>query len=222
MTDRLVAILEKAWIAALAPVVVALWDSVLFWRIFALVGWTIIAVAWYQREWVLSLILRPQYREHDTEVFLESENIFSEEDWRQLYFQLSVNRRYDRELFHKILFYREFFDAEQNKYLLPQLRKASDRFLCSLDHLTDFIPMHFCPDPRWLDEGSFEPWLREQYTDENSNKKYCGFLEELDELATQVDERRREYERVVSRLLPHARHLARQALENTVPDEEQS
>ena len=204
MTNKVLSILEKAWFVALVPLIAGLWDSLWWLRIFVLLLCTIIVVAWWKREWLLSLALRPQYRERDKTVFVESEKIFSLQDWRDFEYCLLMRRGYDAEDAQSMREYIEFLDAAENRYLLAPLRSSSDALVAAMDKLDDFVALHFFLER----DGSFrfEPGLK-MISSGETLKAYYRLFDQMKELALSTDRCRAEYQQTVNRRIPEARAL---------------
>ncbi len=204
MTEKVFGILKEAWFVALAPFMAGWWDSLSFWRILALVGWTIIVVAWYKREWLLSLVLRPQYRERDMTVFVESEKIFSLQDWRDFEYCLVILRGYDKGHTHSMRKYIEFLDAAENRYSLTPLRRSSDALVAVMDELSEFVALNFFPE----EDGSFrfQPGLK-MISSEQSLEAYYGLFDQMKNLVWEIRKCRNEYQETVDRWIPEARAL---------------
>jgi len=216
MTEKLFGILKEAWFVALAPFMAGWWDSLSFWRILALVGWTVIVVAWYKREWLLSLWLRPEYREHDINIFAESNKLMTERDLFWYLFRLGNDHHFRDDQYDRVRNFLWFFKEQGNQYLLSRLASSSSKLIHALHKLAGFTEFNFSRYPR----GQTTQYCL--YPDLNIDRAGTGepedtkaYNEKADELwnhVCQVREADKRYRRELNHALPAIRqYLSKEA-----------
>jgi hypothetical protein len=137
--DKLIDLLIKAFEKTAAP----LWDSLIFWRITALILVSSAAAAWFFRKRIIRRFTHEKYASHDRAKFAKADKILSEQFLYVVLSSLESTAGIARDDADPLLQFCAFFTLEQNKLLIPELRKAADETVLQLSRVNEFIAQHF-------------------------------------------------------------------------------
>jgi hypothetical protein len=142
---------------------------------------------------------------HDIKIFTESDEILSEKDLRNIYFQLHSNQLYwdDGDKSVKFMW---FFGHESNQYVTKELRNKCTELIDSLNELWDFVGIRFFPADGNARRVRSELWIpsTEEYKhnwDEETWGKYHNLEPELYKLADNTLEAYKNYRATIRELL---------------------
>ncbi len=211
MNGRVIAWLAKLWVLVLGPLVLLWRESLLFWRIFALVGWSAIVLSWYCREKLKSLVLMPEHRAGDTRISAYSDRVLSERHLLNFLDQLDHDHSYDDAIGARVSGFLRFFREEGSQYMLDGLPRPSSRLTGALRNLDRFVWRHFS-SPRASERLRLHPHLNPKFSPnvtQEQERRYHQRVVELRNLVALVRKTNRRYRKAVNRLLPEARaHLS--------------
>ena len=153
--DRVVGLIEKLWLWALAPLGAYLWDSVWFWRI----GFIVFAITIYagvlSRDAVKRWLLRDKYEQHDTEVLRQMLTIIGIDRLRSGLHGLNDYAMCRLDYVQGLRDLHDHLIEPQNWFLAPPLRKRAARMARSIRSTVQFVDEEFTtPAPGNLELGS--------------------------------------------------------------------
>jgi hypothetical protein len=137
--EKIVDLLLKAWEQAGSP----LWDSLVFWRITALVLASGIALAWFFRKALIDRLSHEKFRLHDRNTFDEADQILPEVFIDDVLSWVQAHHRIAGDDSDRLKQFCAFIGLETNQFLIPQLRSAALEVGRRMASLRDFIAQHF-------------------------------------------------------------------------------
>lgn len=204
----MIEMLREAWGKLLGPAAEALWTSLSFWRLLALVLVTAIAVLVAYRQRILDYFInRQERRTHDREVFqplaalLSEERLRAEIDIRFFNDRTSIGFQTDLEEFL------EKSGLAGNRFLDRRCQRAMNELRSSIDKLLAFINREFDAVSPSAADGTIirlRPDLNLDFAREPSDEKSAEYFQksrDLRALVARVDEAHQRYRQSIKQHL---------------------
>jgi len=175
MIDRLI-----DWILQdLAPIFKPIWDSVVLWRVFSLVLVLAIAVVYWKRERIASLVLSSQDAlDHDRKVLADLEGLLPQESLESFLDSLIGDNSYRASARRKVQEFTDSMSLERNQFMNRRLNEAASNLHSTLFALIEFLAYHFFTHPKVQAPG--EDFRYCLYPEHNIDRGGSGTEEESD------------------------------------------
>ena len=141
--DRLI----DLFLESIGPYVQLIWSSLPLWRSLALACLIFIATVVVRRDALARLLIRPQIKQHDREIFQRADAILSESDLRRFLDLLAGDHAYFARNRIQVTELAEFFDMAGNRYLSKELVKATSGLMGAIAQMQSFLAVHFFVHP---------------------------------------------------------------------------
>ena len=188
-------IFEKILDSILNDMLITIWDSILFWKIFCFVIILLLIILFKFKN---TLLLRIKIIDHDKKIFNESDMILNEQEITDFLSKIEyrvINE--DKEGFFFLEFL-DFFDQVSNQYLNRKIKKSLQLLHQRFDKMHRFIGSHFMDKVGQSSERLFfEPDLKNNFP----RDEYDKYFEEMIDLRNETNKAYKDYRAVIKKKL---------------------
>jgi hypothetical protein len=175
-----------------------IWKSLLFWRIFSLIAFTLIILVFIYRKKLINFYLKEHHLKHDKNIFKILNSCISERDLIDCFNDLQSENGLARKSVHMIGEILLITEEEGNKYINKKIAKNFRDFIYSLDKLNSYMKKHFFPHKNIIDWYTLEPEL---FIYGGTDKDYKKLVDEIDKKINTVREHYKKYRSTVREIL---------------------
>jgi len=176
-------------------VLITIWDSILFWKIFCFV---IILLLIILLKFKNTLLLKTKFIDHDNKIFHESNMILNEQKITNFLSKIEyrvINGDKEGSFF---LEYLDFFDQVSNQYLNKQIKRSLKLLHKKFNEMHRFIDNHFMDKIGKSSERLFfEPDLKNKFP----RDEYDKYFDEMIDLRNETNKAYKDYRVVIKKKL---------------------